>query len=100
MRELRRLRPISVDELGNSFPGGTGPIRFRTRQRPMTIYRFGSRYSRWDGTQQINSLDASEIMQALSDDLLESNDINLALQRLFNWGFQRQNGEQVPGLRE
>jgi uncharacterized protein with von Willebrand factor type A (vWA) domain len=66
----------------------------------MTTYRFGSRYSRWDGTQQINPLDANEIMQALSDDLMQSGDINLALQRLFNWGFQRQDGEQVPGLRE
>src|SRR5215211_6550555 len=66
----------------------------------MATYRFGSRYSRWDGTQQINPLDASEIMQALSDDLMQSGDINLALQRLFNWGFQRQDGEQVPGLRE
>jgi uncharacterized protein with von Willebrand factor type A (vWA) domain len=66
----------------------------------MTTYRFGSRYSRWDGTQQISPLDATEIMQALSDDLMQSGDINLALQRLFNWGFQRQDGEQVPGLRE
>jgi uncharacterized protein with von Willebrand factor type A (vWA) domain len=66
----------------------------------MTTYQFGSRYSRWDGTQHINPLDPNEIMQALSDDLMQSGDLNLALQRLFNWGFQRPDGDNVPGLRE
>jgi uncharacterized protein with von Willebrand factor type A (vWA) domain len=64
----------------------------------MPIYRFGSRYSRWDGTQQIGPLSADELMQAMSDDLMQDGDVNRALQRLFRWGFQRPDGEHVPGL--
>src|SRR5215213_8970696 len=56
----------------------------------MPIYRFGTRYSRWDGTQQIGPLSA--------DDLMQDGDVNRAMQRLFRWGFQRPDGENVPGL--
>ena len=66
----------------------------------MPIHRLGSRYSRWDGTQQISPLDADELMRAMSDDLMQDGDLNRALQRLFRWGFERPDGEQVPGLRE
>src|SRR5436305_389639 len=66
----------------------------------MPIYRFGSRYSRWDGTQQISALDADDLMQAMADDLLQDGDLNRALQRLFRWGFDRPDGDHVPGLRE
>jgi len=66
----------------------------------MPIYRFGSRYSRWDGTQQISALDADELMRAMSEDLMQNGDLNLALQRLFRWGVDRQDGDRVPGLRE
>jgi uncharacterized protein with von Willebrand factor type A (vWA) domain len=66
----------------------------------MPIYRLGTRYSRWDGTQQINPLDADDIMRALSDDLMQNGDLDLALQRLFRWGFERNDGENVPGLRD
>ena len=66
----------------------------------MPIHRLGSRYSRWDGTQQISPLDADELMRAMSDDLMQDGDLNRALQRLFLWGFERPDGEHVPGLRE
>jgi uncharacterized protein with von Willebrand factor type A (vWA) domain len=59
-----------------------------------------SRYSRWDGTQQIAGLDADEIMRALSDDLMQNGDLQRALQRLFRWGFERPDGQHVPGLQE
>ena len=64
----------------------------------MPMYRFGSRYSRWDGTQQIGPLSADDLMRAMSDDLMQDGDVNRALQRLFRWGFQRPDGEHVPGL--
>jgi uncharacterized protein with von Willebrand factor type A (vWA) domain len=64
----------------------------------MPIYRFGTRYSRWDGTQQIGPLSADDLMRAMSDDLMQDGDVNRALQRLFRWGFQRPDGENVPGL--
>jgi uncharacterized protein with von Willebrand factor type A (vWA) domain len=64
----------------------------------MPIHRFGTRYSRWDGTQQIGPLSAEDLMNAMSDDLMQDGDVNRALQRLFRWGFQRPDGENVPGL--
>lgn len=64
----------------------------------MPIYRYGTRYSRWDGTQQIGPLSAEDLMRAMSDDLMQDGDVNRAMQRLFRWGFQRPDGEQVPGL--
>jgi uncharacterized protein with von Willebrand factor type A (vWA) domain len=64
----------------------------------MPIYRFGTRYSRWDGTQQIGPLSPDELMQAMSDDLMQDGDVNRALQRLFRWGFQRPDGQEMPGL--
>ena len=64
------------------------------------MYNSRIRYSRWDGTQQIAGLDADEIMRALSDDLMQNGDLQRALQRLFRWGFERQDGQQVPGLQE
>jgi uncharacterized protein with von Willebrand factor type A (vWA) domain len=64
----------------------------------MPIHRFGSRYSRWDGTQQIGPLSADDLMRAMSEDLMQDGDVNRALQRLFRWGFQRPDGQDVPGL--
>jgi len=64
----------------------------------MPIYRFGSRYSRWDGTQQIGPLSADDLMRAMSEDLMQDGDVTRAMQRLFRWGFQRPDGEDVPGL--
>jgi uncharacterized protein with von Willebrand factor type A (vWA) domain len=59
-----------------------------------------NRYSRWDGTQQINPISPEEILRALADDLLNEGDLNLAMQRLFRFGFDGENGERFPGLRE
>jgi uncharacterized protein with von Willebrand factor type A (vWA) domain len=64
----------------------------------MPIHRFGSRYSRWDGTQQIGPISADDLMRAMSEDLMQDGDVNRAMQRLFRWGFQRPDGEDVPGL--
>ncbi len=41
-----------------------------------------SRYSRWDGTQQIADLDADDVLRAISDDLLADGDLASALRRL------------------
>ncbi len=66
----------------------------------MINYRSYATYSRWDGTQQIGGLDADELMRAISDDVMQGGDLQRALQRLFRWGFERPDGEQVPGLQE
>src|SRR4029077_19155066 len=44
------------------------------------------RYSRWDGTQRLDDLDAGDVLDALSDDLMNYGDFNAALQRLLRWG--------------
>jgi len=66
----------------------------------MPIYRFGTRYSRWDGTQQVSPLDADDLMKAMSDQLMRDGDLMNALRRLFWEGIDRQDGDRMPGLRE
>src|SRR6202521_3238673 len=44
------------------------------------------RYSRWDGTQKLDDLDAGDVLDALSDDLMNYGDLNAALQRLLRGG--------------
>jgi len=58
------------------------------------------RYSRWDGTQEIESLDAEELMEAISDDLLSEGDLRNILQRIMRWGMNRQAGQRFPGLQD
>ncbi len=55
------------------------------------------RYSPWDGTQQGFELDALDVMSELTDDLLYHGDINAALRRMLQQGFEDRNGEQHPG---
>ncbi|MCX7622756.1 MAG: VWA domain-containing protein [Thermomicrobium sp.] len=57
------------------------------------------RYTRWDGTQQIDAFTAEELLEAMADDLLAEGDVNRALQRLFRWGIDRPDG-RLPGFRE
>jgi uncharacterized protein with von Willebrand factor type A (vWA) domain len=57
------------------------------------------RYSRWDGTQQVGDLDADELLDAMSDDLMADGDIRRALQRLFQRGAQMPQG-RMPGLQD
>jgi uncharacterized protein with von Willebrand factor type A (vWA) domain len=66
----------------------------------MPIYRFGTRYSRWDGTQQISPLDADDLMRAMSDQLMRDGDLMNALRRLFWEGIDRPDSDRLPGLRE
>ena len=47
-----------------------------------------ARYSRWDGSQQVADLDADEIMDALSDDVMAEGDLADALRRLMERGWR------------
>ncbi len=58
------------------------------------------RYSRWDGSQEIFDLDANELMDRLSDELLKQGDVMEALRELLRNGMQNRAGQQMPGLRE
>src|SRR5713226_7570879 len=60
------------------------------------------RYSRWDGTQRLDDLDAGDVLDALSDDLMNYGDLNAALQRLLRWGTPNMQGleQLLKQLRE
>ena len=60
--------------------------------------RYG--YSRWDGSQQIEGLDADDVLKALSDDYLENGNLQQALKRMMQDGVQSENGRRTMGLRE
>ncbi|HZU68656.1 MAG TPA: VWA domain-containing protein [Ktedonobacteraceae bacterium] len=60
--------------------------------------RYG--YSRWDGTQRIEGLDADDILNALSDDYMEGGNLQQALQRLMRDGIRTEDGQRTMGLRE
>jgi uncharacterized protein with von Willebrand factor type A (vWA) domain len=57
-------------------------------------------YSRWDGTQTGFDLEASDLFEEMTDDLLQNGDLRGALRRLMERGAQDPNGERMQGLRE
>src|SRR5579883_2018870 len=60
--------------------------------------RYG--YSRWDGTQRIEGLDADDILNAMADDYLEDANLQQALKRLMQDGIRGEDGRRTLGLRE
>src|SRR6266850_4799835 len=50
------------------------------------------KYSRWDGTQRLDALEAEELLSAMSDELLSGGDLEDAMARLSRWG--------IPGRME
>ncbi len=60
--------------------------------------RYG--YTRWDGTQRIEGLDADDVLKALSDDYLEDGNLQQALRRLMQDGIRGEDGQRSMGLRE
>jgi uncharacterized protein with von Willebrand factor type A (vWA) domain len=57
------------------------------------------RYSRWDGTQNLD-LDADQLLSAMADDLLYDGDPWRALRRLMQQGARMPEGQRVPGLKD
>ena len=58
------------------------------------------KYSQWDGTQRIFEFDADQLMDLLSDDILNHGDVMQALRDMMRQGLQDRDGQQMPGLRE
>ena len=58
------------------------------------------RYSPWDGSQRGFEVDALDVMEQLTDDLLYHGDLNSALRRMMQQGFEDRNGERIQGIRE
>src|SRR5256712_12019572 len=63
------------------------------RAPPPLNQPFGdTRYTRWDGTQRLDALEAEELLGAMSDELLSGGDLETAMARLARWG--------IPGRME
>src|SRR5919199_4634420 len=58
------------------------------------------RYSRWDGTQSGPDLGGDDVLSELADDVLYHGDLNAALRRMLQGGFDHPDGSRVRGLRE
>jgi uncharacterized protein with von Willebrand factor type A (vWA) domain len=61
-----------------------------------------ARYSRWDGSQRLPDLEADEILQALSDDVMAEGDIAEAIRRLMERGWRSGDPTRpdLPGLQD
>jgi len=66
--------------------------RFRPRQ--------SFRYSRWDGTQRLEDLDAEAILDALSEDYMRTGDLRKALERMMQQGFMGRDGMRRMGMQD
>lgn len=61
---------------------------------------FITRYSAWDGNQELPDLDAGDILDSLSDDLMNFGDLQHALRNLMQRGMRAPDGMRTPGLRD
>ncbi len=58
------------------------------------------RYSEWDGTQTVDPFTAKELMDHLSDQMLDGRDLFSAMRDMMQRGARLPNGRQMPGLRD
>ena len=58
------------------------------------------RYSMWDGTQEVADLDPDQILDNLSDDLMNFGDLQHALRNLLQRGMRNPMGDRTQGLRD
>ena len=58
------------------------------------------RYSMWDGTQEVADLDPDQILDNLSDDLMNFGDLQHALRNLLQRGMRNPQGDRTQGLRD
>ena len=62
----------------------------------MTLFR----YSEWDGTQEIPPLDPDDVLEALTDDLMNFGDLQHAMRNLLQRGMRDPLGQRLQGLRD
>src|SRR5215213_628891 len=58
------------------------------------------RYSEWDGAQEIPPLDPDDVLNALTDDLMNFGDLQHALRNLLQRGMRNNTGDRTQGLRD
>ncbi len=60
----------------------------------------GYLYSRWDGSQHPFDLDEDDLLEALSEDIMNHGDVNRAMRNLMRGGLSGGDGQRIAGLRE
>ena len=60
----------------------------------------GYRYSRWDGSQHPFELDEDDILEALSEDIMNHGDVNRTMRNLMRSGLSGDDGQRISGLRD
>ena len=60
----------------------------------------GTRYSAWDGSQQIGELEAGEVLDAITEDLTRLGDVEEALANLVQQGLETPDGVRYEGLED
>ncbi len=58
------------------------------------------RYSEWDGSQELPALDAEQVLEALSDDLMNFGDLQHALRNMMQRGIRGGPDGRIPGVRD
>ena len=58
------------------------------------------RYSEWDGTQDVPSLDADEVLAGLTDDLMNFGDLQHALRNMLQRGMRMSGDQRMHGMRD
>ena len=58
------------------------------------------RYSEWDGSQEIPPLNPDEVLENLTDDLMNFGDLQHALRNLLQRGMRNPMGQRLQGLRD
>jgi uncharacterized protein with von Willebrand factor type A (vWA) domain len=58
------------------------------------------RYTRWDGTQQIDAFTPEDVMEQIADELLEDGSLKGALRRMLQRGAQFSSGRRMMGMQE
>ena len=59
-----------------------------------------TRYSGWDGTQQLPALDAGDVLDAIEDDMASLGDVEASLSNLVQQGLETPEGVRYEGLEE
>ncbi|HWP63670.1 MAG TPA: hypothetical protein VNO86_09390, partial [Candidatus Binatia bacterium] len=94
-----------MDEMSAPDPSersfGPRPAR-RSRPSPVPWLAWAARYSRWDDRSQLPDLEAGDLLDALTDDLLAEGDLEAALRQLLERGWRSDDPTRppLPGLGE
>jgi uncharacterized protein with von Willebrand factor type A (vWA) domain len=58
------------------------------------------RYSRWDGTQEVEAFTPEDVMERIADEMLDDGSLRSALRRMLHHGAEFSSGRRMMGLQE